>query len=219
VSNKGTCKILDCHGPVRCKGFCAYHYELSRREKLGIRCSQYSCERIVFSGGLCARHYQAKRNGYEKENSGAVGTMCAYPGCNAEVTAKRYCQKHYMRTWRHGDIIKDGYRKSGGKSQRHCLYCCMRVVDGSQLCGEHKGWPDACVVCGYARIVEAAHVLPRAAGYPKEDWNMMALCPNHHRLYDGDRLEKEEIAKIEPYVEVASAMLLELSSPENSTPG
>ena len=43
----------------------------------------------------------------------------------------------------------------------------------------------ACAVClTQINIVEAAHIVPVSEGGPDEVWNGIALCPNHHRLFD-----------------------------------
>ena len=39
---------------------------------------------------------------------------------------------------------------------------------------------------------------------------MIALCPNHHRLYDGQLLTKAEARKLSKYVEVATQMMEEV---------
>lgn len=44
----------------------------------------------------------------------------------------------------------------------------------------------ACAVCGLQlEIVEAAHIIPvHEKGSPDKIWNGMAMCPNHHKLFD-----------------------------------
>ncbi|AMV24221.1 hypothetical protein VT84_07475 [Gemmata sp. SH-PL17] len=48
----------------------------------------------------------------------------------------------------------------------------------------------ACAVCGcQLGIVEGAHIIPvREAGSTDDIWNGIALCPNHHRLFDANLL-------------------------------
>ena len=45
----------------------------------------------------------------------------------------------------------------------------------------------ACAVCGVQlEIVEGAHIIPvRESGSTDDAWNGVALCPNHHALFDG----------------------------------
>lgn len=211
----GPCKTLGCTRDVRCRGLCPYHYEVERRKKKGVQCAK--CAHIVFAVGLCARHYQAHVHGYKKENGKARGLKCAYPDCEREVFAKKYCQKHYMRTWDHGVMVPDGYRRRGGRKTRKCLYC-GHITQKGPLCGEHADWPLACVICGYDRYVESAHVIPKAQGGPREDWNLVPLCPNHHRLYDGGMFTKEEHSAMHPYTEVAETMMRETQADAEGSP-
>lgn len=66
-----------------------------------------------------------------------------------------------------------------------------------------------CVICGYTRVVEVAHLLPKAAGQAAYLWNIVPLCPNHHRLFDSDRyarkfdygkLDEVERARLDAYL-------------------
>jgi putative restriction endonuclease len=44
----------------------------------------------------------------------------------------------------------------------------------------------ACAICGYQlELVESAHIIEvREEGSSDEVWNGIALCPNHHKLFD-----------------------------------
>jgi hypothetical protein len=57
-----------------------------------------------------------------------------------------------------------------------------------------------CVICGFDRYVECAHIVPRRLGGGFRVLNILILCPNHHRIFDYGLLNNEEIAKIEPYL-------------------
>ena len=41
-----------------------------------------------------------------------------------------------------------------------------------------------CVICGFDRFVEWAHVIPASKGGRYSAHNGLWLCPNHHRLFD-----------------------------------
>lgn len=194
------CKANECTNEVRCKGLCAYHYERERKKKLGVRCSEKHCEKIVFAKGLCSYHYQRQHHGRKRANGAAQGRTCLYDDCEREIEARSYCRKHYMRLYRHGQVVPDGYRKSGKK--RGCIYCTARVTD-HPTCRRHRHKSDKCLICDYDRFVEAAHLVPRAAGGPREAWNMVPLCPNHHRLYDGALLSYDEQQVLEPLLKRA----------------
>ena len=49
-----------------------------------------------------------------------------------------------------------------------------------------------CEVCGDRRVLNIAHIIPRATDGPDEEWNLMRLCANHHYLFDNMRLTEEE---------------------------
>lgn len=49
-----------------------------------------------------------------------------------------------------------------------------------------------CEVCGDSRVLNIAHIIPRADGGPNEEWNLMRLCANHHYLFDNMRLTQGE---------------------------
>lgn len=63
---------------------------------------------------------------------------------------------------------------------------------------------QTCVVCGWDRCLDAAHIVGAADGGSMEESNLMPLCPNHHRLFDnGNLLPNEQIA-IEEYINAKS---------------
>jgi hypothetical protein len=53
-----------------------------------------------------------------------------------------------------------------------------------------------CEMCGFERALDAAHIVPHIKGGTMEDSNLLALCPNHHRLFDTKKLTLEEAKKI-----------------------
>jgi len=59
-----------------------------------------------------------------------------------------------------------------------------------------------CYICGFSRIVEAAHIIPASKGGPNSEDNLLALCPNHHHLFDHNRLLDDEYNKIKSVVEL-----------------
>jgi excisionase family DNA binding protein len=40
---------------------------------------------------------------------------------------------------------------------------------------------NGCAVCGVDDVIEHHHIVPRAAGGPDAQGNMITLCPTHHR--------------------------------------
>lgn len=49
-----------------------------------------------------------------------------------------------------------------------------------------------CEVCGNDRVLNIAHIIPRADNGPDEAWNLMRLCANHHYLFDNSKLIQHE---------------------------
>lgn len=58
-----------------------------------------------------------------------------------------------------------------------------------------------CIICGFDRVVEAAHIIPACKNGATEGWNLLVLCPNHHKLFDRDLLDESEILKLEEYLD------------------
>lgn len=56
---------------------------------------------------------------------------------------------------------------------------------------------DACWICGEDRLIEVAHIIPKAEGGKARLDNLMPLCPTHHRLYDHNKLYEEESLVLE----------------------
>jgi hypothetical protein len=61
----------------------------------------------------------------------------------------------------------------------------------------------ACEICGETRAIDFCHIKPAASGGPISAQNCLVLCPNHHRLYDSDSLITQELAKIQPKIDLA----------------
>lgn len=57
--------------------------------------------------------------------------------------------------------------------------------------------PHPCEVCSFARAPSIAHIIPKAAGGPDDDWNLLHLCANHHYLFDRGLLSREEYHAIQ----------------------
>jgi len=84
-----------------------------------------------------------------------------------------------------------------------------------QMAKNYNGWKlkiigDKCLICEEFRTLDIAHIVARngkngkirQAWYNQKD-NLLGLCPTHHRLFDENKLTKEEYAKIKDKVEFA----------------
>lgn len=54
----------------------------------------------------------------------------------------------------------------------------------------------SCKLCGFAKYVEYAHMIPVSEGGTIRPSNIVALCPNHHKLYDLGLLDEIEVQKL-----------------------
>ncbi len=55
---------------------------------------------------------------------------------------------------------------------------------------------NKCCICGESRVINLAHIIPRAYKGPDEYWNLLVLCANHHYLFDQAQLTQHEWNKI-----------------------
>lgn len=53
-----------------------------------------------------------------------------------------------------------------------------------------------CEICSENRVTHYCHIIPHSNGGPSDEKNYIYLCPNHHHLFDHNRLNKEEWQKI-----------------------
>lgn len=56
-----------------------------------------------------------------------------------------------------------------------------------------KVYGKSCLVCGFDRLIEYAHILPASQGGTVHPGNILPLCPNHHSLFDGGLLTLMEM--------------------------
>ncbi len=59
---------------------------------------------------------------------------------------------------------------------------------------------NKCSICNFDRIVEVAHIIPASKGGELSEENTLGLCPNHHHLFDNNKLTEEEFNKIKEKV-------------------
>lgn len=93
-----------------------------------------------------------------------------------------------------------------------CDYSCARLFSVEQK-GRHLNhnmrtvpkpykhlFPDFCVICGFNRVIELAHIIPYNRGGTIHPDNIIALCPNHHTLFDKDLLTADELDIVSDYM-------------------
>ena len=101
-----------------------------------------------------------------------------------------------------------------------CLYCsnkCWQKVRGPRITGKnHPRWKehkhintfrkwvryffkDLCAICGWDKTSnDICHIVPTKSGGPHSVENIIVLCPNHHRMFDQDKISMDEIIKARP---------------------
>ena len=68
---------------------------------------------------------------------------------------------------------------------------------------EESGREQKCAICGFSEYVEACHI-KAISSFPLDTKikdvnnldNLVYLCPNHHILFDRNKLSKEDISHI-----------------------
>ena len=70
-------------------------------------------------------------------------------------------------------------------------------------------YSNTCEICGFDRCYDLAHIVRPKKGGTMEAFNILTLCPNHHRLFDSKDLTAMEYAQIRDKVEAAQARLKE----------
>lgn len=87
---------------------------------------------------------------------------------------------------------------------QYCSVACYNAMRGQYIRArfeetkrrrELKGMKQ-CEICDFDRFVELAHIIPNRHGGGFEEWNILYLCPNHHRLWDRQALNDKEFEKI-----------------------
>jgi len=62
-----------------------------------------------------------------------------------------------------------------------------------------------CEICSENRAFDICHIIPVHLGGTTIEWNILILCPTHHRLFDFRRLSNVEYSKISQKVEHAKS--------------
>lgn len=63
-----------------------------------------------------------------------------------------------------------------------------------------KIFGSACIVCGFDRLIEYAHIIPMKLGGKSNKQNLLPMCPNHHNLFDRGLLNESEINLVDTYI-------------------
>ena len=131
--------------------------------------------------------------------------MCR--NCYAKAQGFRWQKAHqsknrqkmtaYASDWRRANpasVAKSRKKWSSGNSDKMRSYL---------KTWRRKNRAPFCIVCGEDRAVDWANLIPHCNNGPVAIWNLIPLCPTHHRCYDAGKLHDTEAAVIEPFLSAA----------------
>lgn len=81
--------------------------------------------------------------------------------------------------------------------------CRGKRCRGKEWIRQREKKNSACIICGFNRFVEIAHIIPAIKGGGYDAVNILYLCPNHHRLFDENLLFDEEFQLIKEKIQKA----------------
>lgn len=162
--SQGTCSVMGCERPRRCRQLCQLHYgRLHRTGRVGPAdrlvkgpeakilgpCSVNGCEQATWLRGLCRMHYDRRRF------TGTVGTTdrlrgargvgrrpvpCAVEGCDRLAMGRGLCNLHHLRWRRKGDPGPAGPQPRPRGNRGPCMVeGCVRTarIVATQMCDRH----------------------------------------------------------------------------------
>ena len=157
---------------------------------------------------FCGKEFKAALREVERGRGKYCSRECMY-AAKRESSKRRKVYELYMQ----GLTYKEIGEKLGMSSQAvgHYVYIqkiCNRFGNGiidPATKGRLKNLLkqqgiDKCELCGYDRVLDIAHVIPKVKGGKLLLNNVLLLCPNCHRLFDCNLLtedEKEKLLSIE----------------------
>ena len=91
---------------------------------------------------------------------------------------KRFCSNYcYVRYWRKNNPEK------------------YKLLNSTENLKKYR-WQNKinkeCLICGFKRAIDFCHIISRKNNGKLNKNNIVLLCPNHHRLFDRNRLTKDE---------------------------
>lgn len=97
---KGPCSIEGCDKPINCREMCKNHYDQWLYHQDKGPCSVDGCEKNAVVGrGLCNNHYALYRDSLKEP--------CSVNNCDRQSRVAGFCNAHYGRMLRIGDVLED----------------------------------------------------------------------------------------------------------------
>ena len=170
-------------------------------------------ERALYCSKPCMyRHKYESTSSSDKICEWCGCKMVRKPGVSKGVWEKwRFCNAECKNLFRKKKnnrtcvICKQPTATKGDRVEKYCEDCKTSGKVASWIpkqkslgsfsrirMAEMFNYPKTCEVCGFDRVLEWAHIVPKASGGTSERWNILVLCPNHHTLFDSFGLNKAE---------------------------
>ena len=90
----------------------------------------------------------------------------------------------------------------------YCKYCYTKIfyTEYSRLASrkQYSGitkevfdkLPKKCLICGFDKIIDVHHLIAKSKGGSHSLDNLIALCPNHHKMTHHADYQKEMLARV-----------------------
>jgi len=148
---------------------------------------------------ICSEECRMNRKNRKRRKSKQI-RKCIW--CEEEFEAadhrKKYCsvkcKRSFQSKFRKDHVLRNRVKRIGFK----------------------KLLPNECEICGFSRVIQYAHIVSVKDGGVEERDNLLALCPNHHWLYDHNELYLKEYELISERVNAGKAKYTEYKDPQLS---
>lgn len=155
----------DTHLPKPCLG-CGHDFRKGSPSKTA---------KAQFCSQQCYAHYRSQLRGRIEKPCARCGTIMILMPCHAD---RQFCSQRCNTT----------------------TIASKRIVNPPRLADRHRlawharrAFPLACMICGWTDHVEACHIIAVSQQGPNELDNIVMLCPNHHKMFDGGRLTVRQV--------------------------
>lgn len=148
-------------------------------------------ERIVCA--QCGKEFSAPKWTHRK--------MCS-TGCRENAKRGNTRVRDFLHgrwSFNHDKCIACGTTSRPHYGHGLCELCDVKIRH-QKKCGTFGA---SCAICGESRVVDGCHIVSKREGGPVESWNMLPLCPTHHKLFDRNEMNQSEYSRIEAKVKSA----------------
>lgn len=119
-----------------------------------------------------------------RANQKARWVQAVCPSCKKDFTDKKYASKRRQRYC----SVQCAW---DGRPRTYAARSATRLIAAPHIYG------SSCLICGFDRAIDYAHIKPACEGGTIHPSNILPLCPNHHRLFDQKKLNELELLKIQ----------------------